>query len=58
MKYKLGEEHGHEKHFYFYTEEDSRILGWKQSGDDVIEMWNFNLDEGEKIIATASAYKS
>ncbi len=58
MKYKLGQEHGHEKHFYFYTEEESRIVGWKQSGDDVVEMWNFNLDEGEKIIATAAAYKS
>jgi outer membrane protein assembly factor BamB len=26
-------------------------------GDDVVEIWNFNLDEGEKILATASAYK-
>lgn len=56
MRYNLGKSHSHEKHFYFYTEEKSRVVGWKQEGNDVVEVWNFNLDEGEKIIATASAY--
>lgn len=58
MRYQLGESHGHEKHFYFYTEEKERIVGWKQVGENVVEIWNLNLDEGEKIISTASAYNS
>lgn len=58
MKYRLGASHAHEKHFYFYTEEANRIVGWKQMDTSVVEIWNFNLDEGERIVATASAYKS
>ena len=58
MRYRLGASHAHEKHFYFYTEEANRIVGWKQMDTNVVEIWNFNLDESERIIATASAYKS
>lgn len=57
IRYRLGESHAHEKHFYFYTEEESRIVGWKQVDDDVVEIWNFNLDDGEKIVATSTAYR-
>ena len=58
MRYRLGESHAQKKHFYFYTEEENRIVGWKQMDSAVVEIWNFNLDQGERIIATASAYKN
>jgi hypothetical protein len=36
MRYRLGESHAHEKHFYFYTQEENRIVGWKQMDTSIV----------------------
>ena len=39
-----------EKEFYFYTHVGNQIAGWKVVGNNVAQIWNFEVRNGEQII--------
>lgn len=58
QRFELVTVEGHNyKQYYFYTVEDSRIVGWKMTGESAKEIWTFYVGKDERIIATASAFR-
>ncbi len=46
-----------EKQFYFYTQEQNTINGWKAVGGSVTKIWNFHAKGNENILKIASAFR-
>jgi hypothetical protein len=46
----------HTKIYYFYTVGLTKITGFKQEDNAVVEIWNFYVSSMERIVATASSF--